>query len=60
MQRSGSVSFSGEQVKYLMGKLDEEDPHKAIEIFIKIIEKEKIDPFKIHEYIKRLMEKDGF
>jgi hypothetical protein len=58
MTQSGQVFFSKAQVKYLMEKLDIDDPHKAVEKFAECCKLEKIDPMKMEVYLDRLMEKD--
>lgn len=58
MTRSGRIHFDREQVDYLMGKTGETDPSSAIEAFMEAARAEKVDPFKIEQYLKRLMEMD--
>ncbi len=60
MNQSGKIHFDREQVNYLIKKTGQEDPQAAVEAFANLIRLENIDPFKMHEYLKRLMEKDGF
>lgn len=59
MTRSGSIHFDKKHISYLIEKTGEDDPHKAVEIFAKLIKEMGIDPFKMHVYLKRLMEMDG-
>ena len=42
-----------------MFKLGEVEPQKAVEVFATIIKNEGIDPMKMKEYVKILMERDG-
>lgn len=59
MSNSYKIHFDSAEVKYLIKKTGCKDPHEAVEVFSKIIKEEKIDPRKMHEYLNRLMEKDG-
>lgn len=59
MNRSGRIHFDREQVDYLIKKTGEDDAHKAVEVFAKLIKELGIDPFKMQIYLKRLMEMDG-
>jgi len=53
------IHFSKREVEYLMFKLGEVEPQKAVEVFATIIKNEGIDPMKMMEYVKILMERDG-
>ena len=59
MNRSGRINFDREQVDYLIEKTGEADASAAVEIFMEAIRFNKVDPFKIEAYLKRLMEMDG-
>jgi hypothetical protein len=58
MNRSGRIHFDREQIEYLIEKTGEEDVSRAVEVFMEATRKEKVDPFKIEAYLKRLMEMD--
>lgn len=59
MTRSHRVQFTSQQVEYLMEKTGAESPEEAIEVFITIIESERIDPAQINAYLDTLMSRDG-
>lgn len=58
MNRSGRIHFDRQQVDYLIEKTGADDASQAIEIFMQAVRIEKVDPFKIEAYLKRLMEMD--
>ena len=58
MNRSGRIHFDRAQVDYLIEKTGADDASEAIEIFMEVIKIEKVDPFKIEQYLTRLMEMD--
>lgn len=53
-----NISFTLEQIKYLMDALDEDDPDEALDLFMKIIQEERVDPERVHTYLDKLMKKD--
>lgn len=59
MSKGAKIQFDEKQVTYLVHKTGCNDPHEAVECFAKIIKELHIDPFKMHVYLKRLMDKDG-
>lgn len=58
-KQSFSIQFSKKQVEYIMHKTGDADPDAAIQTFMVIISEERIDPTKVHIYVKKLMDKDG-
>jgi hypothetical protein len=58
MNNSGKVQFDQKEVDYLMHKTGLNDAQEAVALFAKIVNDFQLDPFKMHEYIKRLMEMD--
>jgi hypothetical protein len=58
-EQSGKIHFTRSQVDYLIKKTGENEAGEAIEVFVKIIQSEGIDPMKMIDYLDRLMEKDG-
>jgi hypothetical protein len=56
--RSGRIHFDREQIDYLLWKTGEDDTSLAVEMFMDAVRKEKVDPFKIEQYLARLMEMD--
>jgi hypothetical protein len=53
-----NLSFTFEQIKFLMTALDIEDPDDALDAFMRITQEERIDPNKMHTYLNKLMKKD--
>lgn len=54
-----SINFTRKEAQYLMAKTGADDFNEALEIFSKLIQAEHINPEKMPEYVKKLMEKDG-
>jgi hypothetical protein len=57
--KSGNIHFDGIQLQYLMMKTGEDEPAKAVEVFMVALRFHQIDPFQAHVYLKRLMQMDG-
>ena len=58
MTRSRRIQFTLEQVDYLIVKTGAEGPDEAMEIFLTIIESERIDPMEMNAYLDKLMTRD--
>jgi len=54
-----SINFTRQEVEYLMVKTGASSFNEALEIFSKLIQMERINPEKMPEYVRKLMEKDG-
>lgn len=50
------IQFTKEQAEFLMVSAGSESLQEAIEVFVKIIKEERIDPKNIPTILKRLME----
>lgn len=58
MSNQGKIHFNKVEVEYLMQKLGEDEPQKAVELFATIIKSEGIEPLRMVIYIRALMERD--
>jgi len=54
-----NISFTVEQINYLMIKLGTKDPDEALDIFTRLIQEVNADPAKIPQYLDHLMKADG-
>ena len=52
------INFTRDQVSYLMHKTGADEPQEAVDIFGKLLKECSVDPYKVHDYLKRLMEMD--
>jgi DnaJ-domain-containing protein 1 len=53
-----NISFTLEQIRFIMESLDIEDPDDALDRFMTIIQEERVDPDRVHTYLNKLMKKD--
>lgn len=58
MSKTTTIHFTQKQIEYLIKKTGADNADEAAEIFIVMMNEERIDPSKMTVYLDKIMEKD--